>query len=88
MNRAIIFGRRPSLGLNDPASQSARPRGRPSPQGGRGRGYAAIFGAILCALGAAAYAQPAGFYQGKTIEIIVSAGPGDSYDTLSRMVGQ
>jgi tripartite-type tricarboxylate transporter receptor subunit TctC len=44
-------------------------------------------GAALLTSGIAARAD--GFYQGKTLEIIVSTGVGtDSYDTLSRLVGR
>jgi len=47
-----------------------------------------------CALVALALALPApaanaqGFYQGKTLEIVVFGAAGDSYDTLSRLVGR
>jgi tripartite-type tricarboxylate transporter receptor subunit TctC len=47
---------------------------------------ALIFGAAL-----SAHCLPAGaqdFYQGKTLDIIVSSPPGDSYDTFSRLVGR
>jgi tripartite-type tricarboxylate transporter receptor subunit TctC len=47
--------------------------------------------AILAGICALALSLPAGaqpFFQGKTIEIIHSAAAGDSYDTLSRLVGR
>src|SRR4029078_1307875 len=47
---------------------------------------AVVVGAIALALSVPATAQP--FFQGKTIEIIHSAAAGDSYDTLSRLVGR
>ena len=50
-------------------------------------GAALGVGATLLTPGIAARAD--GFYQGKTLEIIVSTGVGtDSYDTLSRLVGR
>lgn len=46
----------------------------------------AVLGITLLAPGFSAGAED--FYHGKTLQIIVSAGPGDSYDTLSRLVGR
>ena len=46
-----------------------------------------VVAALALALAtAAAHAQ--GFYQGKTLEIVVFGAAGDSYDTLSRLVGR
>ena len=52
-------------------------------------GIMRLFG--LAVLGLATQARPAhaqGYYQGKTVEIIASSGVGDTYDTLSRLVGR
>jgi tripartite-type tricarboxylate transporter receptor subunit TctC len=49
-------------------------------------GAAFSVGATFLAQGIAAVAD--GFYQGKTLEIIVASGVGDSYDSLSRLVGR
>jgi tripartite-type tricarboxylate transporter receptor subunit TctC len=50
-------------------------------------GATAVFGlSVLTASFAPAAA--ADFYQGKTLEVIVASGVGDSYDTLSRLVGR
>src|SRR5580704_19246069 len=53
----------------------------------KGLGAAALtVGAALLAFCCAALAD--GFYQGKSLEIIVASGVGDSYDVLSRLVGR
>lgn len=46
----------------------------------------AVAALALALATAAAHAQ--GFYQGKTLEIVVFGAAGDSYDTLSRLVGR
>jgi tripartite-type tricarboxylate transporter receptor subunit TctC len=52
----------------------------------RGLGTTLTVGAALLAPSGAARAD--GFYQGKSLEIIVASGVGDSYDALSRLVGR
>jgi tripartite-type tricarboxylate transporter receptor subunit TctC len=53
----------------------------------KGLGAAALtVGAALLAPSSAARAD--GFYQGKSLEIVVASGVGDSYDALSRLVGR
>jgi tripartite-type tricarboxylate transporter receptor subunit TctC len=44
--------------------------------------------AALAVASAAPAAHAQGFYQGKTLEIVVFGAAGDSYDTLSRLVGR
>jgi tripartite-type tricarboxylate transporter receptor subunit TctC len=65
----------------------ARLQGRVRVQNRRAPGVVvALFGLAFSMSGIPAFAQ--GFYQGKTLEIIVSANVSDSYDILGRLLGR